>query len=84
MARVHVHMIADDALMNDLSVATKVVPNAYIISTLKKAGEEPGSRKGFGIITWRTRGKNQRGDVVIEFDKTNLLRCRHPQEEAQE
>lgn len=40
MARVHVHMIADDALMNDLSVATKVVPNAYIISTLKKAGEE--------------------------------------------
>lgn len=39
MARLHIHMIADDALMNDLSVATKVIPNGYIIETLKKAGQ---------------------------------------------
>lgn len=38
MARVLVHMIADDALMNDLSVATKVVPNAHLIKKLKDAG----------------------------------------------
>lgn len=38
MARVLIHMIADDALMNELSVATKVVPNAYIISALRDAG----------------------------------------------
>ena len=42
------------------------------------------SRKGFGIVTWRTRGKNQHGDVVIEFDKTNLLRCRNPESGLQE
>ena len=44
MARVHVHMIADDDLMNALSVATKVVPNAYIISQLKAAGEAAAER----------------------------------------
>lgn len=39
MARVYTHMIADDVLMNELSVATKSVPNAYIIKTLKEAGQ---------------------------------------------
>ena len=38
MAQVYTHMIADDALMNALSIATKTVPNAYIIETLKDAG----------------------------------------------
>jgi NTE family protein len=39
MAQVFTHMIADDALMNVLSVATKSVPNSYIINTLKEAGQ---------------------------------------------
>jgi NTE family protein len=38
MAQVYTHMIADDVLMNALSIATKTVPNAYIIETLKDAG----------------------------------------------
>ncbi len=38
MARVLVHMISDDELMNHLSVATKLVPNAYLIGQLKQAG----------------------------------------------
>jgi NTE family protein len=38
MARVFLHMIADDELMNDLSVATKIVPNAQLIRHLKDAG----------------------------------------------
>ena len=40
MARVHVHMIADDALMNDLSVATKLVPTPPVLARLKAAGRE--------------------------------------------
>lgn len=40
MAKVYTHMIADDALMNALSVATKTVPNNYIITTLKEAGQK--------------------------------------------
>ncbi|WP_299042095.1 patatin-like phospholipase family protein [uncultured Tateyamaria sp.] len=38
MRRINMHMIADDALMNDLSIATKVVPNGYVIGTLRDAG----------------------------------------------
>ncbi|MFK7764100.1 MAG: patatin-like phospholipase family protein [Roseobacter sp.] len=39
MRRVLVHMIADDALMNELSVATKVIPTPYTLARLKAAGE---------------------------------------------
>jgi NTE family protein len=38
MAQVRVHMIADDALMAKLSMATKLVPHAAVISTLHDAG----------------------------------------------
>ena len=38
MRRINMHMIADDDLMNDLSVATKIVPNGYIMGTLRDAG----------------------------------------------
>jgi NTE family protein len=39
MKRVFVHMISDDALMNSLSVATKMVPTALVLARLKAAGE---------------------------------------------
>jgi len=38
MSRVRVHMIADDELMEQLSVATKMVPNLAVLSSLKQAG----------------------------------------------
>lgn len=38
MKDVLVHMIADDALMGDLSVATKLAPGAVLLSHLKAAG----------------------------------------------
>ncbi len=38
MKDVRVHMIADDALMNALSVATKVVPVPTVLAQLKEAG----------------------------------------------
>ena len=44
MKRVHVHMIADDALMNQLSVATKLVPLPSVIATLKEAGRTAAER----------------------------------------
>jgi len=40
MKNVLVHMIADDTLMNELSVATKIVPTPHILSTLKAAGRK--------------------------------------------
>ena len=38
MKNVLVHMVADDALMNDLSVATKTIPTALVLARLKAAG----------------------------------------------
>jgi len=38
MKQVLVHMIADDDLMNDLSVATKTIPVASVLAQLKAAG----------------------------------------------
>ena len=39
-SRVLIHMIADDALMNELSVATKLVPTPFTLSRLKEAGQQ--------------------------------------------
>lgn len=38
MKQVLVHMIADDELMRELSVATKLLPNPYLLKRLKEAG----------------------------------------------
>ncbi|GAB5436866.1 patatin-like phospholipase family protein [Falsiruegeria mediterranea] len=38
MSRVLVHMIADDELMTELSVATKMVPTPMVLNKLKQAG----------------------------------------------
>lgn len=43
MKHLRVHMIADDALMNDLSVATKMMPIPTVLSRLKSAGQEAAS-----------------------------------------
>ena len=44
MKEVFVHMIADDALMNQLSVATKLVALPAILNALKSAGQEAAER----------------------------------------
>ena len=37
------------------------------------------SRPGVGIVTWRTEGRNQRGDLVVDFRRSNLVRLRDTQ-----
>lgn len=34
------------------------------------------SRPGSGTVTWRTEGRNQRGEVVVEYRRTNLVAMR--------
>lgn len=34
---------------------------------------ESSSRKDQGIATWRTEGRNQKDEIVIEFQRTNLV-----------
>ena len=40
MKKVLVHMIADDKLMQELSVVTKMVPNPIVLNSLKVAGRK--------------------------------------------
>ncbi|WP_323782524.1 patatin-like phospholipase family protein [Thalassovita sp.] len=40
MARLNIHMIADDALMNELSVSTKMLPSPFVLLKLKSAGRK--------------------------------------------
>ncbi|WP_136635646.1 patatin-like phospholipase family protein [Pseudooceanicola onchidii] len=44
MKNVLVHMIADDSLMRELSVATKMLPNPVLLATLKDAGRTAAER----------------------------------------
>ena len=34
------------------------------------------NRPGFGIVTWQTRGTNQKGEEVIVFKRSNLVKNR--------
>ena len=34
---------------------------------------ESKSRPSFGIVGWKTVGKNQNGDVVVEYERRNLV-----------
>lgn len=47
----------------DTLTATSVVVDA----------RESTSRPETGIVTWRTEGRNQRGELVVEFTRTNLV-----------
>ena len=41
---------------------------------------ESGSRPSFGIVTWRTEGHNQNGDLVVSYERTNLVAKRSAKE----
>ncbi|WP_324754838.1 patatin-like phospholipase family protein [Roseovarius sp. Pro17] len=64
MKRIYVHMIADDPLMADLSVATKMMPNPYLLDRLKQAGRIAADR--FLTAHWDDlgqRGSTRLGDM---------------------
>jgi len=37
------------------------------------AKRESKSRPGNGTVTWRTEARNQRGELVVDFERTNLV-----------
>jgi NTE family protein len=62
MKNVLVHMIADDGLMRELSVATKIVPQPYVLNRLKSAGRQAADR--FLAIEGKRIG--QEGTIDLE------------------
>jgi NTE family protein len=66
MKDVRVHMIADDALMNELSVATKTVPIPSVLAQLKAAGRQAAGQ--FLDAHLDDLGKRQTLDLRAMFD----------------
>jgi len=62
MKDVFVHMISDDDLMTDLSVATKLVPSAVVLSRLKAAGRAAAE----AFLTNHRDDLNARGTVDLQ------------------
>lgn len=65
---------ADDiALHEPLYVGDTLVSRSEVV-----ACRESGSRPGWGVVTWRTAGFNQRGERVITFVRSSLVKKRLP------
>ncbi|MCF6443293.1 patatin-like phospholipase family protein [Nereida sp. MMG025] len=65
MKNIHVHMIADDALMNDLGVATKLIPQPVILGKLKEAGRA--AADAFLDAHWDQIGQESSVDLPAMF-----------------
>ena len=61
MKNVLVHMVSDDALMNELNVATKTIPVPVILTRLKEAGRAACD----GFLTAHKGDLNQRATVDL-------------------
>src|SRR6056297_2770257 len=66
MKRIFVHMIADDALMREMSVATKLMPTPLTLGRLKSAGR----RAAEAFLRAHGDDLNRRGTVDAEGHET--------------
>ena len=62
MKRVHVHMVANDDLMQELSLASKMVPAPYLLHRLHDAGYEAAGT----FLANHRDDLNTRGTVDLE------------------
>ncbi len=60
--------------VNEVSFGTPVYPGDTITSSSEVIDKrESESRPDTGIVSWRTVGTNQRGETVVEYQRTNLV-----------
>jgi acyl dehydratase len=66
--------------VEDLTFARPVYPGDTLTARSTVVDKrESSSRPGSGIVTWHTRGYNQRGELVIDFQRTNFVAKARPQ-----
>ena len=64
--------------VNDVRFERAVHPGDTLTARSAVVSARPSeSRAGFGIVTWRTEAQNQRGELVLRFERTNLVAKRH-------
>ncbi len=62
MKNINIHMIADDVLMNDLSVSTKMMPSPFLTLRMKQAGREAAE----GFLEQHKQDLGKRSSVDLE------------------
>lgn len=66
--------------IDDLTFHRPVYPGDTLSATSTVVDKRPSrGRPGFGIVTWRTEGRNQRGELVVDFTRSNLVLMRETQ-----
>ena len=65
--------------VDDLTYHSPVYPGDTLTArSTTKAARVSASNPANGIVTWHTEGFNQKGERVIDFERSNLVRLRHP------
>lgn len=60
--------------MEDVTFHREVYPGDTLIASSKVVStRESDSRPNVGIVTWHTEGRNQRGELVVDYQRTNLV-----------
>ena len=60
--------------VNDVRFERPVHPGDTLTARSTVVAARPSeSRPTFGIVTWRTEAQNQRGELVLRFERTNLV-----------
>lgn len=63
--------------VNGLTYGVPVYPGDTLAArSVVKAARRSQKRAGFGIVTWATTGTNQRGETVVAYERSNLVRTR--------
>lgn len=61
--------------VEELSYRVTVYPGDTLYAASEVVAKRlAGNRPGYGIVTWHTRGTNQRDEEVIAYKRTNLVR----------
>ncbi|MDP9180503.1 MAG: MaoC family dehydratase [Chloroflexota bacterium] len=60
--------------IDELTFHRPVYPGDTLTASSTVVGlRESESRPGFGVVTWDTEGRNQRGELVVDYKRSNLV-----------
>ena len=60
--------------IDELTFHRPVYPGDTLSASSTVVGvRESESRLGFGVVTWQTEGRNQRGELVVDYKLSNLV-----------
>jgi itaconyl-CoA hydratase len=59
----------DDVVFHRPAYAGDTLTARSVVTDMRESEKRP----QFGIVTWRTEGRNQRGETVVGYQRTNLI-----------